>query len=53
MILDGFYYDMKLGKSLVLGDLEVIEKEMKNIINENFEIKCIEVFYEEVEELFV
>ncbi|MED0588012.1 threonine--tRNA ligase [Bacillus subtilis] len=52
VILDGFYYDMKLGKSLASGDLEAIEKEMKNIINENLEIKRIEVSYEEAEELF-
>lgn len=52
VILDGFYYDMKLGKSLASGDLEAIEKEMKNIINENLEIKRIEVSYEEADELF-
>lgn len=52
VIEDGFYYDMKLGKSLASGDLEAIEKEMKNIINENLEIKRIEVSYEEAEELF-
>ncbi|MFE4764900.1 threonine--tRNA ligase, partial [Bacillus mycoides] len=52
VILDGFYYDMKLGKSLASGDLGAIEKEMKNIINENLEIKRIEVSYEEAEELF-
>lgn len=52
VIEDGFYYDMKLEQSLTSGDLEAIEKEMKNIINENLEIKRIEVSYEEAEELF-
>ncbi|MDM5303659.1 threonine--tRNA ligase [Bacillus subtilis] len=52
VIEDGFYYDMKLEHSLTSGDLEAIEKEMKNIINENLEMKRIEVSYEEAEELF-
>jgi len=52
VIEDGFYYDMKLEKSLASGDLEAIEKEMKHIINENLEIKRIEVSYKEAEELF-
>ncbi|MEC1672612.1 threonine--tRNA ligase [Bacillus mojavensis] len=48
----GFYYDMKLDRSLNSGDVEAIEKEMKHIINENMDIKRIEVSYEEVEALF-
>ncbi|KAF1677904.1 MULTISPECIES: threonine--tRNA ligase [Bacillus] len=52
VIEDGFYYDMKLEQSLTSGDLEAIEKEMKNIINENLEIKRIEVSYEEAKSLF-
>ncbi|WP_420976093.1 threonine--tRNA ligase [Bacillus vallismortis] len=52
VIEDGFCYDMKLEHSLTSGDLEAIEKEMKNIINENHEVKRIEVSYEEAEELF-
>lgn len=52
VIEDGFYYDMKLEQSLTSGDLEAIEKEMKNIINENLEIKRIEVSYEEAKALF-
>ncbi|WP_413286676.1 threonine--tRNA ligase [Bacillus mojavensis] len=52
VIEDGFYYDMKLDRSLNSGDVEAIEKEMKHIINENMDIKRIEVSYEEVEALF-
>ncbi|MDL5610279.1 threonine--tRNA ligase [Bacillus halotolerans] len=52
VIEDGFYYDMKLDRSLTSGDLEAIEKEMKHIINENMDIKRIVVSYEEAEALF-
>ncbi|MFO3790033.1 threonine--tRNA ligase [Bacillus mojavensis] len=52
VIEDGFYYDMKLDRSLNSGDVEAIEKEMKHIINENMDIKRIEVSYEEAEALF-
>jgi threonyl-tRNA synthetase len=52
VIEDGFYYDLKLKHSLTSDDLLVIEKEMENIINENLEIKRIEVSYEEAEKLF-
>ncbi|WP_439024572.1 threonine--tRNA ligase [Bacillus halotolerans] len=52
VIEDGFYYDMKLDRSLTSGDLEAIEIEMKHIINENMDIKRIEVSYEEAEALF-
>jgi threonyl-tRNA synthetase len=52
VIEDGFYYDLKLEQSLTSDDLLAIEKEMENIINENLEIKRIEVSYEEVEKLF-
>jgi threonyl-tRNA synthetase len=52
VIEDGFYYDMKLDRSLTSGDVEAIEKEMKHIINENMDIKRIEVSYEEAEALF-
>ncbi|MGQ5110793.1 threonine--tRNA ligase [Bacillus halotolerans] len=52
VIEDGFYYDMKLDRSLTSGDLGAIEKEMKHIINENMDIKRIEVSYEEAEALF-
>ncbi|MGX4767822.1 threonine--tRNA ligase [Bacillus mojavensis] len=52
VIEDGFYYDMKLDRSLTSGDVEAIEKEMKHLINENMDIKRIEVSYEEAEALF-
>lgn len=52
VIEDGFYYDLKLEHSLTSEDLLAIEKEMVNIINENLEIKRIEVSYEEAEKLF-
>ncbi|HWO98087.1 MAG TPA: threonine--tRNA ligase [Bacillus sp. (in: firmicutes)] len=52
VIKDGFYYDMKLEHSLTSADLLAIEKEMENIINENLEIKRMEVSYEEAEKLF-
>lgn len=52
VIEDGFYYDLKLERSLTSDDLLAIEKEMENIINENLEIKRIEVSYGEGEKLF-
>ncbi|WP_066295600.1 threonine--tRNA ligase [Bacillus sp. FJAT-29937] len=52
VIEDGFYYDMKLEQSLTSEDLLGIEKEMEKIINENLEIKRMEVSYEEAEQLF-
>jgi threonyl-tRNA synthetase len=53
VIEDGFYYDLRLEHSLTAADLLAIEKEMENIINENLEIKRMEVSYEEAEKLFV
>jgi threonyl-tRNA synthetase len=52
VIEDGFYYDVKLEHSLTSDDLLAIEKEMETIINENLEIKRMEVSYEEAERLF-
>ncbi|WP_438824754.1 threonine--tRNA ligase [Bacillus sp. JJ1532] len=52
VIEDGFYYDLKLERSLTSDDLLEIEKEMEKIINENLEIKRMEVSYEEAEKLF-
>lgn len=52
VIEDGFYYDLKLEHSLNEEDLLAIEKDMENIINENLEIKRMEVSYEEAEKLF-
>ena len=52
VIEDGFYYDLKLEQSLNSDDLLVIEKEMEKIINENLEIKRMEVSYEGAKKLF-
>ncbi|WP_416825294.1 threonine--tRNA ligase [Ectobacillus polymachus] len=52
VIEDGFYYDVKLEHSLTSDDLHAIEKEMENIINENLEIKRMDVSYEDAEMLF-
>lgn len=52
VIEDGFYYDLKLEQSLNSDDLLAIEKEMENIVNENLEIKQMEVSYEEAKKLF-
>ncbi|WP_316569519.1 threonine--tRNA ligase [Neobacillus sp. YIM B06451] len=52
VIEDGFYYDMKLERSLFPEDLLAIEKEMERIVAENQAIKRHEVSYEEAERLF-
>ncbi|WP_053368076.1 threonine--tRNA ligase [Bacillus sp. FJAT-27245] len=52
VIEDGFYYDMKLERSLSPEDLLAIEKEMERIVAEALEIKRHEVSYEEAERLF-
>ena len=39
VIENGFYYDMELEQTLSVEDLPEIEKEMKNIINENLKIE--------------
>ncbi|PGM95506.1 threonine--tRNA ligase [Bacillus cereus] len=52
VIENGFYYDMDLQSSVNVEDLPKIEKEMKNIINENVKIERIEVSREEAKELF-
>ncbi|MGE6345970.1 threonine--tRNA ligase [Bacillus mycoides] len=52
VIENGFYYDMDLQSSVNAEDLPKIEKEMKNIINENVKIERIEVSREEAKELF-
>lgn len=52
VIENGFYYDMKLNQTLNVEDLAEIEKEMKNIINENHPIQRKEVSYKEAEALF-
>ncbi|MGH0945976.1 threonine--tRNA ligase [Bacillus mycoides] len=52
VIENGFYYDMDLQSSVNVEDLLKIEKEMKNIINENVKIERVEVSREEAKELF-
>lgn len=52
VIENGFYYDMKLNQTLSVEDLAMIEKEMKNIINENHLIQRMEVSYKEAEVMF-
>ncbi|MGJ9457167.1 threonine--tRNA ligase [Oceanobacillus sp. CF4.6] len=43
VIEEGFYYDIDMEESLTLEDLPRIEKEMKRIVDENLEIKRVEV----------
>ncbi len=52
VIEDGFYYDVKLTKSLSHEDFKMIEKEMNSIIKENLEIKRRVLSYQEARELF-
>ncbi|RDW16306.1 threonine--tRNA ligase [Oceanobacillus arenosus] len=52
VIEEGFYYDMDLEQSITPEDLPLIEKEMKRIIDENLEIKRIEVTRAEAIERF-
>lgn len=51
-IEDGFYYDIDMEQSLTPEDLPKIEKEMKRIIDENLEIKRVEVSREEAQVRF-
>lgn len=52
VIANGFYYDVDSEEPITAEDLPAIEKEMKQIINENFEIKRIEVSREEAKKRF-
>ncbi len=52
VIEDGFYYDVELDSPITPSDLPQIEKVMKQIINENVEIKRKEVSREEAKQLF-
>lgn len=52
VIENGFYYDVDSEEPITAEDLEAIEKEMKQIINENFEITRIEVSREEAKQRF-
>ncbi|SER90061.1 threonine--tRNA ligase [Salipaludibacillus aurantiacus] len=47
VIEEGFYYDIDMEETLTPEDLPKIEKEMKRIIDENLEIKRVEVTREE------
>lgn len=51
-IEEGFYYDIDLDQSITPEDLPKIEKEMKRIVDENLEIKRIEVSREEAIRMF-
>ncbi|MBJ8187961.1 threonine--tRNA ligase [Bacillus cereus] len=52
VIENGFYYDMDLQSSVNVEDLSKIEKEMKNIIDENVKIERVEISREEAKKLF-
>lgn len=49
---EGFYYDMDLEESITTEDLPRIEKEMKQIINENLPITREEVSREQAKQMF-
>jgi threonyl-tRNA synthetase len=52
VIEEGFYYDIDMEESLTPEDLPKIEKEMKRIVDENLEIKRVEVSRNEAKERF-
>ncbi|MBR7794762.1 threonine--tRNA ligase [Agaribacter marinus] len=52
VIDNGFYYDFQLDHSLSLDDFQLIEKEMKNIIQEKLEVNRKVVSYEEAVQVF-
>ncbi|WP_156291423.1 threonine--tRNA ligase [Oceanobacillus salinisoli] len=52
VIEEGFYYDLDMEYKITPEDLPKIEKEMKRIVDENLEIKRIEVSREEAIERF-
>lgn len=52
VIEEGFYYDIDMEDSLTPEDLSKIEKEMKRIIDENLEIKRVEVSRDEAKARF-
>lgn len=52
VIDNGFYYDIDSPEPITADDLQAIEKEMKQIVNENIEIHRIEVTREEAIERF-
>ncbi|GGE61961.1 threonine--tRNA ligase [Priestia taiwanensis] len=52
VIENGFYYDMDLSDAVSNDDLPRIQKEMKKIVAENFQIERLEVSRQEAEEIF-
>ncbi|WP_444683998.1 threonine--tRNA ligase [Alkalicoccus luteus] len=52
VIEEGFYYDIDVDEPITSEDLPKIEKEMKKIIDENHEIKRVEVSREEAIERY-
>lgn len=52
VIENGFYYDFEMNHTLVPEDLEGIEREMRKIVKENYEVVRKEVSREEVSEIF-
>lgn len=52
VIEEGFYYDIDMEHKLTPDDFPKIEKEMKKIIDENLEIKRVEVSREEAKRRF-
>ncbi|WP_040981812.1 threonine--tRNA ligase [Oceanobacillus jeddahense] len=52
VIEEGFYYDIDMEDSLTPEDLPKIEKEMKRIVDENLEIKRVEVSRNEAKARF-
>lgn len=52
VIEDGFYYDVDSEQPITADDLPKIEKEMKKIIDENLEIRRVEVSREEAKRIY-
>lgn len=52
VIENGFYYDIDTASAITTEDLPKIEKEMKKIIGENFEIVCHNVSRSEAQKRF-
>ncbi|MEG0384387.1 MAG: threonine--tRNA ligase [Solibacillus sp.] len=52
VIENGFYYDIEMAHTLVPEDLGVIEREMKKIVSENFQVVRKEVTREEASQMF-
>lgn len=52
VIENGFYYDIEMSHTLVPEDLQIIEREMKKIVNENYSIARREVSREEARRIF-